>query len=70
MYPLPSWKLKPSKVAAVVAGGVGGRGGPLAGAAQGRWGGWATSRDRSVLQTWLEKKTVLIISQAQLQKMP
>lgn len=39
------------------------------------WGGpgqmgWVgyQRRNRSVLQTWLEKKTVLIISRAQLQK--
>lgn len=39
-----------------------GRGGP------GPRVGWATGQERSAEQTWLEKKTMLIISQAQLQK--
>lgn len=39
----------------------------MGGQVQMGWGG-ATRGEGSVLQTWLETKTVLIISQAQLQK--
>lgn len=56
MHPLLSRKLKPSE-------------GGQTPEARRRWAGvGATRGEGSVLQTWLEKETVLIISQAQLQK--
>lgn len=57
MHPLLFWKLKPSKEAWLGSPG-----------ADGVVEGVGYRGEGSFLQTWLEKKTVLIISQAQLQK--